>query len=281
MSDHCYLTRRRILKTGLVSLAATAVTANPLQASKKLPGETRVLFLMGDYAHSGMMLEYHWRGVLGTTDWRLLFAQSSKYVTAEILADTDLFVLQRNERISSPNMLGWAPDRIVEDRPEPALFMTDEFENAVIENVKRGMGLVSMHNSIANAKRTKYLDLLGVAERIPHTRQQPAYIHDLNQNHPITRGIEDFTVGIDEIFNAVLRPGQTELLFKTRGNDPEIDANGGWTREVGNGHVVVLLPGHNLSVYIKKSFKEIMWRSAHWALKKDIPTSDFKDGRDY
>ena len=100
-----------------------------------------------------------------------------------------------------------------------------------------------------------------------------------NQDHPITRGIESFKLGSDEIFNAELIPGRSELLFKTKGELQPVDANGGWCSEVGDGRVVVLLPGHSNIVYHQKSYKEIMWRSAHWALNRPIPPSSVTGGR--
>ena len=213
-----------------------------------------------------------------------MFAQSSAVVTADVLEETDLFVLCR---YAGADLLGFSPDMIVEHRPRPAIFMTEDLQDALIANVNRGMGLMALHCTIWNgpfsalydADRTPFLELLGVQKTIPHTRLQPAEIHALNHDHPITWGIEGFNTGIDEIFNTELISGRSELLFKTKGELQPVDANGGWCSEVGDGRVVVLLPGHNYNVYHKKSYKEIMWRSAHWALKQSIPPSDLTDGR--
>ncbi|HDY88089.1 MAG TPA: hypothetical protein ENH82_08260 [bacterium] len=275
MNNRTTFSRRNLLKTGIVSFAGASVTTN-LFAAPKQPGETRVIFLIGDYWHNPVMQEHHWRSVLGPTRWRMMFSQSSQFVTPETLKLADLFIVCR---YAGPDSLGWAPDRMIEDRPPGAPFMTDEQENAMIENVNRGMGLLSIHCSIWNPEREKFLGLIGAEKSIMHTKVQPAHIHELNPKHPITRGIEPFDTGDDEIFNADLKPGQSELLFKTSGEEQKINANGGWCREEGKGRVVALLPGHIPSPYMKGSYKKIMWRSAHWAMKKDIPTEDHcKDG---
>jgi trehalose utilization protein len=276
--------RRSILKSGAGALVGAAAGIAPRAVSAKQPGETKVLFLLGDYHHPGVPQELAWRRVLGPTGWRLMFAQTSAAVTAEELADTDLFVMCR---YAGADVLGFSTDLIVENRPRPPQFMTDDLQDALIANVNRGMGLVALHCTIWNgtfsalnkADRTPFLDLLGVQKTIPHTRLQPAEIHAVNQDHPITRGIEGFNTGVDEIFNAELIPGRSELLFKTKGELQPVDANGGWCSEVGDGRVVVLLPGHNYNVYHKKSYKEIMWRTAHWALDRSIPPSDVTNGR--
>lgn len=271
MGNRSYFSRRNILKTGLASLAATSTFTKTLFASPKQPGETRVIFLIGDYWHNPVMQEHHWRRVLVPTTWRKLYAQSAQFVTPQALANADLFVVCR---YAGSDSLGYVPDRMVEDRPGGAPFMTDELQDAIIENVNRGMGLISVHCSIWNPKREKFMDLLGVVKPIMHTKVQPAHIHNLNQNHPITSGLEPFDTGDDEIFNAELKPGQSTILFNTSGEEEKIDANGGWCREVGRGRVVALLPGHIPGPYMKGTYRKIMWRSAHWAMKKDIPPDD-------
>ena len=274
------MNRRTMLKTGISTLAAAAATAGPSAAAWKAPGETRVIFLLGDFYHNGVTQEYSWRRVLGPAGWRLMFAQSSHFVTPEVLAEADLFVLCRyaTDTQDVNIALGWTPERFVEDRPTPAEFMTDEMENAIVKNVKRGMGLLSIHCSIWNPKKKNYLELLGVEKPIMHTKVQPARIQNLNRQHPITRGIEPFDIGDDEIFNADMIPGETERLFTIKGEEEPIDAYGGWCREAGNGRIVSLLPGHTQGPYMQKSYKEIMWRAAHWAMKKDIPVSNVQDG---
>ena len=266
------VSRRALLKAGAVTFAASAVNPLPISgAAPKQPGETRVVFLVGDYWHNPVMQEHHWRRVLGPTGWRLMFAQSSGFLTPAELTLADLFVVCR---YAGPDSLGWSPDRFIEDRTASAPFMTDEQQDAIIENVHRGMGLISVHCSIWNPERAKYLELLGVTKSIMHTKVQPAHIHELNDGHPITQGIEPFDIGDDEIFNADIKPGASTLLFKTSGEEEPINANGGWCRDAGNGRVVSLLPGHVPHPYMVGSYRKIMWRSAHWAMKRNIPAED-------
>ena len=269
-------TRRNILKSAIASLAGTAVTANPLLASWKTPGETRVIFLVGDYWHNGVTQEKNWRDVLGPAGWNILFAQSPQFVTKEALAMADLFVVAR---YAKTNSLGWSPDGMVAERPEEVPFLNDYREQAIIENVHRGMGLLAMHCTIWNGERPKFLDLLGVKEPHMHTRVQPTFLHKLNQDHPISKGVEPDKLGEDESFSADLITGKSVPLYNLKGDEQPIDTTGGWCHETGRGRVAVLLPGHTQSPFHAKSFKEIMWRSAHWAMKKDIPSFIFKDGR--
>ncbi|MBN1291162.1 MAG: ThuA domain-containing protein [Candidatus Latescibacteria bacterium] len=269
-------TRRSALTVLLSSLGIGAITHESTFAAKKKPGETRVIFLVGDYWHNGVTQEKNWRHVLGPSGFRLMFAQGSRFVTPEALEQTDLFIVAR---YAKANSLGFSGDEIVEKRMEELPFLTDEREQAIIDNVNRGMGLLAMHCTIWNGESPKFLDLLGVDEPHMHTKVQPALLHKLNQDHPITRGIEACNIVEDEIFSADLTPGRSTTLFNLKGDEQPIDTTGGWCHDYGNGRVVVLLPGHNPHPFHKKSFKEIMWRSAYWAMKKDIPAYAFEDGR--
>ena len=263
-------TRRTICRTGLAAFAAGSATR--LFSQERLR-PARVLFLVGDFYHNGAMQEYSWRQLLKSTGWRLSFAQAPRFVTPEVMAAADLYVLCRYATdTQSPSFsLGFSPDKIVESRPEPDVFMTAEHEAMLVQNVRRGMGLVAMHCSIWNPKSRGYLDLIGVDKPIMHGPDVPAHMYNLNQEHPITKGIEPFDVGIDEVFDAVMKPGQHTPLYRSKQEAPPRDAIGAWCREEQKGRVVSILAGHSQGPYTKKEFLEILWRSAHWALRRDIP----------
>ena len=221
------LSRRAVVKNTLVALAGADGAAEAVAAQKK-PGETRGLFLLGDYCHNPAM---------------------------------------RPANIS----LGWSPDKIVEKRPEPDVFMTPAHETMIVKNVRRGMGLVAVHCAVWNPDSRQYLDLLGVEKPVMHGPVVSARIFELNPEHPITKGIQPFNIGIDEVFHAVMKPGQHTQLFRSSQEQPKRNAIGGWCREEGSGRVVALLPGHTTGPYGSRQFLDMMRRSAHWALKREIP----------
>ena len=121
------------------------------------------------------------------------------------------------------NSLGFSGDEVVEKRMEELPFLTDEREQAIIDNVKRGMGMLAMHCTVWNGERPKFMELLGVDKPYMHTKVQPALIHKLNQDHPITRGLESSKIVEDEIFSADLTPGRSTTLFNLQGDEQPID----------------------------------------------------------
>jgi len=275
MQDRNSITRRTMLKTGAAAIGAGALMTPDTFAMPKYPGETRALILVGDYWHNGAAQEFHWRGVLADSGMRLLFAQSSQFVTPAALANTDLFIVSR---YAGPDTHGWSPDPIIEDRPSGAPWMTGEQEDAIVANVRRGMGLLSMHCSLWNPERKKYMELLGVTEPKMHGPVQKVSIHDVNPSHPITRGIGNFEIALDENFGAELAPGKSTLLYKSTGNQDNREDNAAWCREEGDGRVAALLFGHTPMPFHTAEVKTIMWRAAHWTMKRDIPPKKFAAG---
>ena len=283
MNTHKHPTRRTALVSGLTILSSSFLAENPLYAAKKA-GEVRVLFLFGDVWHNGVRQELHWRRVLGVTGWRLMFAQSSQFVTPEVLNQTDLFIFAR---YAGGDSLGWSPEGIIEKRPPSAPWMTDEQQDALYENVtKRGMGIIPVHCSMWNPEQKKYMELIGMKEPLMHGPIMNTSFYDLNQQHPITRGLEPFETE-DEIFGCVMSDVEYVPLMRAKQSgwspegiiDPPLDRLAGWARETGNGRVVMLNCLASHVCYWKREFKEIMWRSAHWAMKKDIPESGLIEGR--
>ena len=139
---------------------------------------------------------------------------------------------------------------------------------------------------------------MGVRDMIMHGPMVNTYFFEMNQDHPITKGVKPFE-SVDEIFGMVMlddnytplfrgrqdydivRKGAGELhecFYDVKGAIP-LDRMAGWTREVGNGRLVYLNCMSYQHVFYKKSMKEIMWRSAHWAMKKKIPDSGLIEGR--
>ncbi len=268
--------RRTILKAGLTAATGVAAGANPLLAMPKQPGETRVIYLGGDYWHNGMTQERRFREVLGPAGWRLMFTQSSQFVTPEVLKDTDLFIFCR---YSGPDTLGWVPDRYVEDRPKGAPFMTDEQEEAIVDYVtNRGMGLMVIHCGVWNAKNAKLMKLIGVEKPYMHTPVQPTLMYKFNENHTITRGLEEAKFVDDEIFSADLT-SDAVVLYNLKGEEFPQDKPGGWCTEMGKGRTVTLLPGHTPHPYHTTPHKETIWRGAHWAMHREYGKSSFRPGR--
>jgi hypothetical protein len=165
MSESSHPTRRAALKAGLAAAAAVTVPVSTAQAfmpeelSRKLPGETRVVFLGGDVLHNFLAQEPALRSICEGAGWKFYATHDARFVTPALLKTADLLIIQR----WVGSLPGWLPGPIFGSRPPEDGYMSDELEDAIVENVRnRGMGYMSVHCGIWAHERKKYLDLLGV-----------------------------------------------------------------------------------------------------------------------
>lgn len=263
-------TRRAVLKTGLATAAAAAIPAYESQADlplpePKKPGEIKIVGAMGhDYRN-----ETGVRPIMSRIkNARVWFARHYGPITPELLSDTDLLITYY-----AGDSFEWSPSGLADTSGtiRKSLY-TEENIEAISDNIqRRGMGWIAVHNTPWFA--TEKLNELMGADCMLHREIQPVVIKNLNQNHPITKGIEPFIINLDEQFGVFLRnpkDPKLSILFKTEGVHDRRTTIQGWTVERGNGRIVGLTPGHYEWTWYQVQYQEIMWRAAHWALKLPI-----------
>jgi len=275
LSSHRRTTRRTALKTGLAAAASSALifteseAALPQDIKPKAPGETRVVFLGGDVLHNFLAQEPALRSTCERAGWKFLSTHDARAVTPELLRDTDLLMIQRWNG-SQP---GYVPGPIAEEAGTDDGYMSDELEDAIVDNVRnRGMGFMSLHCTVWAMQKKKFTELLGV-NAIIHGPLQPEHLHNFNQSHPITQGMKEFDLPLDENFGVELNNKNAVPLYEITGFLDKRHDIGGWCIEQGKGRVVGLLAGHTYFAYQDPNYLQLYWRSAHWAMRKEIPRS--------
>ena len=273
--------RRRALGIAPLAAASAAMTGSrPVHAfevPKKQPGETKIVAIMGDYWHPAIAQETHVRQIFSRNKtWKVYFVMASRYLTAELLSDTDLFI---SARYGGGDSLGWSPDPIIVERPKSDTIWTDEHVDALMDNVtNRGMGWIAAHCTVASG-REKLQQFMGIVPLL-HQEVQPLAINDINQKHPITKGIDPFFINLDEQFAIELtEPSRTTVLFTSQALHDKRTTVAGWCLQRGKGRIVGLLPGHYQWNYRVPNYQEIFWRSAYWAMQR--PIEPYGSGRSY
>lgn len=150
-----------------------------------------------------------------------------------------------------------------------------EAERAGFEKLvkQEGIGLVFLHHSIVSYQDWDfYRDILGgrYIENGKETETQSTYRHDVqfnarmaNQDHPITRGIEDFDIE-DEIYGQVFIAPEVNVLIST--SHPESMEHLMWCREVNpKTRSVYLQPGHGPEIFAESSYRKLLKYSLEWA----------------
>ncbi len=253
--------RRTALKTGLAAAAAATLVVPGAEAQQsrqgniitewvpKKPGELRISAICGDdnVIRSGVIGVT--RNLPNSTLW---WAADTRPVTPEMLNSTDLLITYYSSYIYD-----------------------EENTKVIIDNITNGrMGWIALHNT-PWFTRGSLSDLLGVDCAL-HREIQPVIVSNLNQNHPITKGIEPTVINLDEQFGLFLRkpddPGLT-ILFKSQGvHDKQWTIQGVATQR-GKGRTVTFTPGHYNWTYVNEACLEILSRSANWVLNMPITTS--------
>jgi len=264
--------RRGVLRAGLPFTAAATAAVPVANAAlrPKAPGETKVVAIFGTTdRHNGIGHEVHVRHIFESKkDWRLIFVRANRMFSPQLISDADLLLVCRD---GSPDPIdltaedGFLSDTMVQG----AALWTDENVNAIIDNVKnRGMGLLAIHNTVlcGNWRFTDFIDVRGIG---PHTFE-PIWHTRINKAHPVMEGIGKFAILHDEQLSVIIKSSSTETLFESTSVHEKRQAISGWALESGKGRIVGLLPGSTIHAYQSPEYRNILWRAAHWAMKRTI-----------
>jgi len=272
------ITRRKALGAVLAATASPVLPADSIAATTqpkyqsnarpKAKGETKVVYLGGDILHCGYTQDISLRCTFRPTGWRFFSATDARYITPKFISDADILIITR---WGGP-IIGWSPGPIVErSLDDMDGYMSDELENAIVDNVmNRGMGFMSLHCTIWTPDKKKFTEMMGIKGRM-HGPIQKVRLHNFNQVHPITKGFKDFDLSLDENFGVELTDQNAMALYETTGDSDKRHDIAGWCVEQGKGRVVGLAIGHTHEPWLNADCRELHWRAAHWAMKKEIP----------
>ena len=266
------INKRKLSRAGIPVLAAsTAVTPRANAAIRpKAPGETKVVAIFGTTdRHNGIGHEIHIRQIFKSKkDWRMIFVRANKYFTPDLISDADLLITCR--AVGADPLDIFAEDGSVSDKlVKGAMLWTDTNVKAIIDNVRnRGMGLLAIHNTVLCDNR-EFMDFIDVEGIGPHAFE-PIWYTRINKTHPVMQGIGKFSILHDEQLSVIIKSGSTSTLFESTSVHEKRQAISGWALESGKGRIVGLLPGSTIHAYKTPEYQNILWRSAHWAMNREI-----------
>jgi len=138
-----------------------------------------------------------------------------------------------------------------------------------------GVGLVVLHHAIAAfSEWPEFFKISGVryylkdteVDGVMHERCKwkegvdiPVHIED--SDHPVTRGIKDFTVH-DEVYMGSSFQSDNHVLLTT--THPLSDKTIGWARTYGNANVCFVQLGHGASIFADPNYRKLMGQAIKW-----------------
>jgi type 1 glutamine amidotransferase len=153
--------------------------------------------------------------------------------------------------------------------------MSERQREGFLETVRGGKGLVFLHHaSSSHTDWPEYRRIVGGhwddrsfaiddAEYGPSTfhPDQRFEVRAVDRDHPITEGIEPFTLEDETYGNWYIDPSVSPLLET---DDEPGERILGWTHTYGPARVVYLQPGHGEPTYSNDNYRRLIVRSISW-----------------
>jgi uncharacterized protein len=165
--------------------------------------------------------------------------------SSECLDEYPVVILTKSNNTSSTN---------------PAPWMTEEIEQAFLNYVHQGGGLLVIHSGSAGYQETRTLRALMGGVFLEHPPQCPVAVQ-VRPEHPITTGSAPFAVTDEHYFMAQDDSTVDHFLASISQHGEQ---SAGWTRLEGKGRVCMLTPGHNPEVWLEPSYQMIIRNALRW-----------------
>ncbi|MDQ2691636.1 MAG: ThuA domain-containing protein [Chloroflexota bacterium] len=203
-----------------------------------------VLVLCGDYWHAPRIAREGLSALSGN-GFTFRWIEDARDWTPANMLEHPLVILTKSDNVSPTDQAGW---------------MTDEVQDAFLDYVSRGNGLLAIHSGTAEyADKPVLRALLGGVFR-QHPEQCPVTVTP-RLGHPLSVGSAPFKVR-DEHYFMALDDSHADVFVTTSSEYGE--QPGGWRRAEGRGRVAVLTPGHNLEVWLQPSFQRLLLNCMDW-----------------
>ena len=215
------------------------------------------LALVGDRYHSPTYIRDGLIQALVRENVPVVFLTDHTKLTRETLAKYDLLIFLKDGMVW-PN--GY-------ERGSQVLWMTDEQQQAVHDFVQDGKAFLALHNSHGiYPKGGPYYELFwGDYGGHPPPAEFTVRVED--DDHPITRGVEDYLV-FDEQHMSKYDGDREHLLLRNIAKDNK-SAPAGWWREYGEGRFSYLAPGHTPEALEHPMTQRLIRNAVRWLLRLD------------
>jgi type 1 glutamine amidotransferase/glyoxylase-like metal-dependent hydrolase (beta-lactamase superfamily II) len=214
------------------------------------------LVLIGDLPHEPGHVEQGLRPVFEATGVVPHFVVDVRALSAENLAHVRLLVILR-DGLQRPKSGGQAD----------YMWMTPEQERAVVEFVQRGGSFLNLHNSMGlYPDNGPYLNLVG-GRYIGHGPLERFRVEVVDRDHPVTRGVVDFSVA-DEQHTPPCDERKVHVLLRNRSDEGQTAA-AGWVYEPGQGRLCHLANGHTRESLLHPMVQRLMCNAVNWCLRRD------------
>jgi hypothetical protein len=137
----------------------------------------------------------------------------------------------------------------------------------VVQFVEGGGGFLNLHNAMGLYPADgPYLKLVG-GRYIGHGPLERFRVEVVDRDHPVTRGVRDFSVA-DEQHTPPFDKAKVHLLLQNRDDDGKVAA-AGWVYEPGRGRLCHLANGHTREALLHPMSQLLMRNAVNWCLRRE------------
>jgi len=148
-----------------------------------------------------------------------------------------------------------------------------------VKLLSQGVGVVALHHTMGayqewpEFKRiigAKYYTKETVEDGVTHSKGSFKHdldvrVHVVNRNHPITKGMRDFTIH-DETYKNCWFDDRNQVLLTT--DHPTSDETIGWVRTFRKAKVCTIQLGHDSKAYANSNYAQLIERAILWTAGK-------------
>ncbi|MCL2323718.1 MAG: ThuA domain-containing protein [Oscillospiraceae bacterium] len=221
----------------------------------------RILLLCDDYWHPG---EIPIKGVspLEEQGFKFDIITNANDFDSKMLKDYPAVIMSKCDEVSQQDNTSWK---------------TESIQQAFVDYVENGGGLLAIHTGIVTGKHTEKLDRLLGCRFLYHPNSCPVTVQAIKP-HQITEGVEMFCE-TDEHYRLELLNEDVDILIASyspqQGSQSKYEEDpyhntrswicpAGFVRFQGNGRVCVLTPGHFLEVWLNKQYQRTLSNALQW-----------------
>jgi len=225
----------------------------------------RVLLICDDYWHPGQV-PIDGAEPLKSQGFQFDVITDAKDFNPETLGDYPAVLLSKCDQVSRQDESSWK---------------TDAVQQAFVDYVENGGGLLAIHTGTVAGKHTEKLDRLLGCRFAFHPNNCPVTVQPVKP-HAVTEGVGMFCE-TDEHYRLELLAEDADILIASY-SPPQGEASkyeedpyrntqawigpAGYVRSQGKGRVCVLTPGHLLPVWLNREYQRTLSNALRWCARQ-------------
>ena len=212
-----------------------------------------ILLICDDLWHPGETVRFGLNFLTGQGHTLQTVMDPKDIVTPEMLRQFDAVIIAKGDCLNAANSQApWFEEAVTWVSPQ-----------GYEKYVREGGAILFMHAGITFRKDRcpAMVELQGVQFK-GHPPQCPVHFHVANPAHPIMAGVEDFTLPQDEHYTLDVLAEDLEVFAETSSDAGAYPA--GLCRELGQGRVCILTPGHNAFAIHYPAYQRVILNALNW-----------------